>query len=149
MARIHAHTRGKSHSTRPASPTPPSWIDMTSDDVSSLVISLSKEGLSPSEIGLNLRDYHSIPLVKHVTGKSITQLLLEGDLKKELPEDLERLVEKAIGLQRHIRNHNTDHRNVRSLELIEAKIHRISKYYKRTGRLPRDWKYSAMIAQLE
>jgi small subunit ribosomal protein S15 len=149
MARIHAHTRGKSHSTRPASPTPPSWIDMTSDDVSSLVISLSKEGLSPSEIGLNLRDYHSIPLVKHVTGKSITQLLSEGDLKKELPEDLERLVEKAIGLQRHIRNHNTDHRNVRSLELIEAKIHRISKYYKRTGRLPRDWKYSAMIAQLE
>jgi small subunit ribosomal protein S15 len=149
MARIHAHRRGKSHSTRPASPTPPSWIDMTSDDVSSLVISLSKEGLSPSEIGLNLRDYHSIPLVKHVTGKSITQLLSEGDLKKELPEDLERLVEKAIGLQRHIRNHNTDHRNVRSLELIEAKIHRISKYYKRTGRLPRDWKYSAMIAQLE
>jgi small subunit ribosomal protein S15 len=149
MARIHAHTRGKSHSTRPASPTPPSWIDMTSDDVSSLVISLSKEGLSPSEIGLNLRDYHSIPLVKNVTGKSITQLLSEGDLKKELPEDLERLVEKAIGLQRHIRNHNTDHRNVRSLELIEAKIHRISKYYKRTGRLPRDWKYSAMIAQLE
>jgi small subunit ribosomal protein S15 len=149
MARIHAHTRGKSHTTRPASPTPPSWIDMTSDDVSSLVISLSKEGLSPSEIGLNLRDYHSIPLVKPVTGKSITQLLSEGDLKKELPEDLERLVEKAAGLQKHIKNHNTDHRNVRSLELIEAKIHRISKYYKRTGRLPRDWKYSAMIAQLE
>jgi small subunit ribosomal protein S15 len=149
MARIHAHTRGKSHTTRPASPTPPSWIDMTSDDVSSLVISLSKEGLSPSEIGLNLRDYHSIPLVKPVTGKSITQLLSEGDLKKELPEDLERLVEKAVGLQKHIKNHNTDHRNVRSLELIEAKIHRISKYYKRTGRLPRDWKYSAMIAQLE
>jgi small subunit ribosomal protein S15 len=149
MARIHAHTRGKSHTTRPASPTPPSWIDMTSDDVSSLVISLSKEGLSPSEIGLNLRDYHSIPLVKHVTGKSITQLLSEGDLKKELPEDLERLVEKAVGLQKHIKNHNTDHRNVRSLELIEAKIHRISKYYKRTGKLPRDWKYSAVIAQLE
>ena len=149
MARIHAHTRGKSHSTRPASPTPPSWIDMTSDDVSSLVISLSKEGLSPSEIGLNLRDYHSIPLVKPVTGKSITQLLSEGDLKKELPEDLERLVEKAVGLQKHIKNHNTDHRNVRSLELIEAKIHRISKYYKRTGKLPRDWKYSAVIAQLE
>jgi small subunit ribosomal protein S15 len=149
MARIHAHTRGKSHSTRPASPTPPSWIDKTSADISSLVISLSKEGLSPSEIGLNLRDYHSIPLVKPVTGKSITQLLSEGDLKKELPEDLERLVEKAIGLQKHIKNHNTDHRNVRSLELIEAKIHRISKYYKRTGKLPRNWKYSAMIAQLD
>jgi small subunit ribosomal protein S15 len=149
MARIHAHTRGKSHSTRPASPSPPTWSDMTSDDVSSLVISLSKEGLSPSEIGLNLRDYHAIPLVKPITGKTITQLLSDGDVKKELPEDLEHLVEKAIGLQKHIKNHNTDHRNVRSLELIEAKIHRISKYYKRTGRLSRDWKYSAMIAQLE
>lgn len=149
MARIHAHTRGKSHSTRPASPSPPSWLDMTPGEVSSLVISLSKEGLSPSAIGLNLRDSHAIPLVKPITGKSITKLLSDGEVKKELPEDLENLVEKAIGLQRHIKNHNADHRNVRSLELIEAKIHRLSKYYKRSGRLSRNWKYSAMIAQLE
>ncbi|MGC2385489.1 MAG: 30S ribosomal protein S15, partial [Nitrososphaeraceae archaeon] len=114
-----------------------------------LVISLSKEGLSTSEIGLNLRDYHAIPLVKPITGKTITQMLSEGDVKKELPEDLEHLVQKAIGLQKHLKNHNTDHRNIRSLELIEAKIHRLSKYYKRTGRLARNWKYSAVIAQLE
>lgn len=149
MARLHAHTRGKSHSTRPASPSPPTWLDMTPGDVSSLVISLSKKGLSPSEIGLDLRDHHAIPLVKPITGKTITQLLSDGDVKKELPEDLENLMEKAIGLQKHIKNHNTDHRNVRSLELIEAKIHRLSKYYKRSGRLSRNWKYSAVIAQLE
>jgi small subunit ribosomal protein S15 len=122
---------------------------MTPSEVSSLVMSLSKEGLSPSEIGLNLRDHHAIPLVKPITGKTITQLLSDGDVKKELPEDLENLVEKAIGLQKHIKNHNTDHRNVRSLELIEAKIHRLSKYYKRKGRLAKNWKYSAVIAQLE
>ena len=149
MARMHAHTRGKSHSSRPASPSSPSWLKMTSAEVSSLVISLSKEGLSPSEIGLNLRDYHAIPLVKPITGTTITQILSEGDVKKELPEDLEHLVQKAIGLQKHLKNHNTDHRNIRSLELIEAKIHRLSKYYKRTGRLARNWKYSAVIAQLE
>jgi small subunit ribosomal protein S15 len=149
MARIHAHTRGKSHSTRPASPSLPTWLTMTPGEVSSLVISLSKEGLSPSEIGLNLRDHHAIPLVKPITGKTITQLLSDGDVKKELPEDLGNLVEKAIGLQKHIKNHNTDHRNVRSLELIEAKIHRLSKYYKRNGRLSKNWKYSAIIAQLE
>jgi small subunit ribosomal protein S15 len=122
---------------------------MTSAEVSSLVISLSKEGLSPSEIGLDLRDNHAIPLVKPITGKTITQMLSEGDVKKELPEDLEHLVQKAVGLQKHLKNHNTDHRNIRSLELIEAKIHRLSKYYKRTGRLARNWKYSAVIAQLE
>jgi small subunit ribosomal protein S15 len=149
MARMHAHTRGKSHSSRPASPSSPSWLKMTSAEVSSLVISLSKEGLSPSEIGLNLRDNHAIPLVKPITGKTITQMLSEGDVQKGLPEDLEHLVQKAVGLQKHLKNHNTDHRNIRSLELIEAKIHRLSKYYKRTGRLARNWKYSAVIAQLE
>ena len=82
MARIHAHTRGKSHSTRPASPSSPSWVKMTSAEVSSLVISLSKEGLSPSEIGLDSRDYHAIPLVKPITGKTITQMLSEGDVKR-------------------------------------------------------------------
>jgi small subunit ribosomal protein S15 len=99
--------------------------------------------------GLNLRDLHAIPLVKPVTGKTITQVLAENDIKKDMPEDLEHLVQKAIGLQKHLRSHNTDHRNVRSLELIEAKIHRLSKYYKRTGKLPENWKYSAVIAQLE
>ena len=149
MARIHAHTRGKSHSSRPASPSSPSWLKMTPADVSSLVVSLSKEGLSPSEIGLNLRDLHAIPLVKPITGKAITQILLENNIKNDMPEDLDHLVQKAIGLEKHLRNHNTDRRNVRSLELIEAKIHRLSKYYKRTGKLSSNWKYSAVIAQLE
>ena len=66
-----------------------------------------------------------------------------------MPEDLEHLVMKALGLQKHLRAHNSDHRNVRSLELIESKIHRLSKYYKRVGKLNRNWKYAAVIAQLE
>jgi small subunit ribosomal protein S15 len=33
--------------------------------------------------------------------------------------------------------------------LIEAKIHRLSKYYKRIGKLQKKWKYAAIIAQLE
>jgi len=37
---------------------------------------------------------------------------------------------------------------VRSLELIEAKIYRLSKYYKEIGILPQDFKYSAVVAQL-
>jgi small subunit ribosomal protein S15 len=38
---------------------------------------------------------------------------------------------------------------VRSLELIESKIHRLSKYYKKTGKIKKNWKYAAVIAQLE
>jgi small subunit ribosomal protein S15 len=149
MARIHAHTRGKSHSSRPASATSPSWLTKSPDEVSSLIASLAKDGMSSSEIGLTLRDMHGIPLVKPIIGKTITQVLLENDIKRDMPEDLEHLVQKAVGLQKHLRSHNSDHRNVRSLELIEAKIHRLSKYYKQTGKLPNNWRYAAVIAQLE
>jgi small subunit ribosomal protein S15 len=149
MARIHVHTHGKSHSTRPTSKSSPSWLTQSQDQVSALVVKLSKDGLSPSEIGLNLRDHHAIPLVKPVVGKSMTDILTENNIKPEMPEDLEKLLTKALGLQRHLKVHNSDHRNVRSLELVEAKIHRLSKYYKRKDRLPQNWKYAAVIAQLE
>lgn len=149
MARIHAHTRGKSHSTRPSTHTLPTWVSTTSSEVSSLIVQLSKEGLNPSGIGIKLRDEHNIPLSKPILGKSITRILSDNGIAVELPEDLSQLVKKAIGLQKHLRAHNTDRRNIRSLELIEAKIHRLSKYYKGIGRLQRNWKYAAIIAQLE
>jgi small subunit ribosomal protein S15 len=149
MARIHVHTHGKSHSTRPTSKSSPSWLNQSQEQVTALVVKLSKDGLSPSEIGLNLRDQHAIPLVKPVVGKSLTEILADNNIKPEMPEDLEKLVTKALGLQKHLKVHNSDHRNVRSLELVEAKIHRLSKYYKRVERLPQNWKYAAVIAQLE
>ncbi|NOJ27371.1 MAG: 30S ribosomal protein S15 [Nitrososphaera sp.] len=149
MARIHVHTHGKSHSTRPISKAAPSWTNLTADQVSSIVTKLSKEGVSPSTIGNKLRDEHGIPLAKSVTGKTVSQILAENNVKFDMPEDLEILVRKAIGLQKHLRTHNSDSRNVRSLELVESKIHRLSKYYKSLGRIPANWKYAAVVAQLE
>lgn len=149
MARIHVHTHGKSHSTRPTSKAPALWLSLNRDQISDLVLQLAKEGLSPSEIGLRLRDAHGIPLLKPVLGKSMSELLTENNIKSEMPEDLDKLVRKALGLQKHLRVHNSDHRNVRSLELVESKIHRLSKYYKREGKIPKTWKYAAVIAQLE
>ncbi|AIC14651.1 30S ribosomal protein S15 [Nitrososphaera viennensis] len=149
MARIHVHTHGKSHSIRPTSKVAPSWLTTSPDQVSSLVVKMAKDGVSPSVIGLKLRDEHGVPLARSVTGKTVTQVLAENNIKSDMPEDLERLVRKALGLQKHLRAHNSDHRNVRSLELVEAKIHRLSKYYKGIGKLPATWKYAAVIAQLE
>ena len=149
MARIHVHTHGKSHSTRPTSKAPALWLSLNREQISDLVLQLAKEGLSPSEIGLRLRDAHGIPLVKPALGKSMSELLTENNIKSDMPEDLDKLVRKALGLQKHLRVHNSDHRNVRSLELVESKIHRLSKYYKREGRIPKTWKYAAVIAQLE
>jgi small subunit ribosomal protein S15 len=148
MARIHAHTHGKSHSTRPISYNVPSWINQKSE-LSTIILQLSKDGLSPSEIGVRIRDQYGVPLIKPILGKGIIQLLEENNSTPEMPEDLNQLVQKALALQKHLKFHNTDKRNIRSLELIEAKIHRLSKYYKKKGRIPLTWKYAAVIARLE
>jgi small subunit ribosomal protein S15 len=148
MARIHAHTHGKSHSTRPISYNVPSWINQKSE-LSTIILQLSKDGLSPSEIGVRIRDQYGVPLIKPILGKGINQILEENNSTPEMPEDLNQLVQKALALQKHLKFHNTDKRNIRSLELIEAKIHRLSKYYKKKGRIPLTWKYAAVIARLE
>ena len=148
MARAHAHTRGKSHSVRPTSKNAPTWT-IDSQDILKTIVEFGKDGMSPSEIGLRLRDEFAVPLVKPIIGKTISQIMEENGLKRAMPEDLEKLVQKALGLQKHLSVHNSDKRNVRSLELIESKIHRISRYYKRVGRVPRDWKYASVIKKLE
>ena len=149
MGRMHTHRHGKSHSIRPATVRAPSWITLTPAEVEALVIKYSKDGLTPSQIGIKLRDQHSIPLIKPITKKGINQILAENDLRPDMPEDLENIVNKAVGLQKHLKENKGDNRNVRSLELIEAKVHRLSVYYKRIERIPKTWKYKSVVAQLE
>ncbi|HKO63940.1 MAG TPA: 30S ribosomal protein S15 [Candidatus Nitrosocosmicus sp.] len=148
MARTHAHTHGKSHSIRPTSKTTPSWA-IDSQEIIKKIVEFGNDGMSASEIGLRLRDEFAVPLVKPIIGKTITQIMQENDIQKAMPEDLERLVRKALGLQKHLNVHNSDKRNVRSLELIESKIHRLSRYYKNTGKVNKSWKYASVIAKLE
>ncbi len=148
MARTHAHTHGKSHTNRPTSKNAPSWT-IANQEIVSKIVDFGKDGLTASEIGLRLRDEFAVPLVKPILGKTITQVLEENNITKTMPEDLERLLRKALGLQKHLNNHNSDKRNVRSLELIESKIHRLSRYYKKNSKIPQNWKYKAVIAKLE
>ncbi len=149
MGRMHTHRHGKSHSIRPAILRVPSWITLSTKEIEELVVKYTKDGLTPSQIGIKLRDQHAIPLIKIITKKSIGEILEENDLKTEMPEDLENIVNKAVGLQKHLKVNRGDYRNVRSLELLEAKVHRLSVYYKRIGRIPKTWKYKAVVAQLE
>ena len=149
MGRMHTHRHGKSHSIRPSTPRAPSWVTQSPAEIEELVVKYTKDGLTPSQIGIKLRDQHAIPLIKSITKKSMGQILEEHDLKAEMPEDLENIVRKAIGLQKHLKANKGDNRNVRSLELIEAKVHRLSVYYKRIGRISKTWKYKSVVAQLE
>lgn len=147
MARVHAHRKGKSHSTRPLQVNA-IWVRLSKEEIVSLIVKMAKDGLRPSEIGTRLRDEYGIPLVKKMLGKSITRILEDNGIR-EMPEDLNNLLTKAVRLQRHLSIHKGDSNNIRSLELIEAKIHRLAKYYKREGKIPQNWKYKTVIAQLE
>jgi small subunit ribosomal protein S15 len=142
--------KGQSHSTRPARAGPPHWLklDMTPEDIELLVVELAKKGYTPSMIGIILRDQFGIPLVKQVTGKKLTRILEEHDVKLPVPEDLLYLMRKAVNLRRHLEEHPKDYSAKKGLIEIESKIHRLVKYYKRVGKLPRDWKYTPEQAKL-
>lgn len=140
--------KGRSHSTRPVSNRPPSWCSYQPEEVEALIIKLAKEGHSPSRIGTILRDQHAIPLEKQITSKTITQILKDTELAPSIPEDLGNLLKKASKLSVHLEKNKKDLNNKLALQDMEAKIHRLSKYYKRKGVLPQKWKYEPEAASL-
>ncbi len=149
MGRLHTHNHGKSHSIRPVDPKKPDWVKQTNEEIEGLIIKYAKEGMTTSQIGLKLRDQHAIPLVKPIIKKGIKQVLIENKLNPEIPEDLNNIVMKAVNLQKHLRENKSDNRNRRALELVEAKVHRVSTHYKKTGEMDQKWKYKSVVAQLE
>jgi len=140
--------KGKSHSVRPVSKRPPSWCRYEPEEVEALVIKMAREGQSASRIGTMLRDQHGIPLTKPITGKSITSILKEANMAPSLPEDLGMLLRKASRLSTHLEKNKMDLANKRSLQVMEARIHKLSRYYKRKGVLPTDWRYEPRAASL-
>ena len=149
MGRLHTHNHGKSHSIRPIDPKKPEWVKQSNEEIEGLITKYAKEGMTSSQIGLKLRDQHAIPLVKPIINKSITDVLKENKLMPEIPEDLTNIVMKAVNLQKHLKENKSDNRNVRALELVEAKVHRLSTHYKKNGNIDQKWKYKSVVAQLE
>jgi small subunit ribosomal protein S15 len=140
--------KGISHQTRPVTKRPPSWCRYTAEEVEALIMKLAKEGHPPSKIGIILRDQHGVPLAKPITGKSIATILEERKLSSSLPEDLENLLRKAARLHVHYDRNKADLHNKRALQIVEAKIYKLSKYYKKEGVLPPDWKYTPKAISL-
>jgi small subunit ribosomal protein S15 len=140
--------KGRSHSVRPVSKRSPSWCKYEPEEVEALVVKLAREGESASRIGTILRDQHGIPLAKPITGKSITALLEEADLAPSVPEDLDMLLRKATRLSTHLDKNKMDLSNKRSLQVVEARIYKLSRYYKKKGVLPSDWKYQHRVASV-
>lgn len=135
--------RGISHSVRPVSKRPPIWCRYQPEEVEALVVKLTKEGYNPSQIGTVLRDQYGIPLVKYITGRSITKIQKDADVAQPIPPDFESLLRKAARIHAYLEKNPKDLHNRRALQLIEARIRKLAKYYIRKGVLPKDWKYSS------
>ena len=148
MARMHTRRRGKAGSTKPFVTENPFWVPLTAEEIEEKVVELAGNELSTSIIGIRLRDEYAVPSVKLATGKSISKILLDNELEPERPEDIENLMRKAINLSAHLQRNPKDLHNKRAIHLIEAKIRRLVKYYKGTGRLQDDFKYTLDTARL-
>lgn len=145
MVKRRAHAHGRSHSVRPVSRKPPVWSRYEPEEVEALITKLGRDLVPPSRIGLVLRDQHGVPLAKQVTGKSVLQVLREQGVAPSIPEDLQNLMTKAVRLVAHLERNKADSVNKHSLQLIEARVHRLSRYYKRLGLLPPDWSFKAVV----
>ena len=141
MARMYSRRKGKSGSTKPSKITKLSWVRYKPNEIELLIAKLAKEGKTSSQIGLFLRDVYGIPNIKQISGKSITAILKEKNLLSKIPEDLMALIKRSITLRKHLESNKHDMPAKRGLELTESKIRKLVKYYKKTKKLEKDWKY--------
>ena len=148
MARKYSGAKGKAGSKRPVKRSVPSWNRYSAKEVEMLVMKLHKEGQAPSQIGLHLRDLYGIADVRTLCGKSITTIMKEKNVLNPMPEDLMALIKRLIMIKKHLEENKQDKVALRGLQLTESKIHGLVKYYKRTGRLAKDWTYDVNKAKL-
>jgi len=146
MAKMHSRKKGKAGSKKPMAPA--RWVEHKSKEVERLVIKLSKDGLQTAEIGRTLRDQYGIPSVKSVAKKTVSQIIEENNMKKEIPEDLLNLLKRAVVLRDHLEKNKKDYTSKHGLQRLESKIRRLIKYYVKTKRLPPDFVYVPERAKL-
>jgi len=141
MARMYSRRKGKAGSNKPAKPATPMWVRYKDKELELLITKLAKEGKSPSQIGIVLRDTYGIPDSKLITKKQITVILKEKKLLSEIPEDLLALIRRSVDLSKHLEANRKDETAKRGLTITESKIRKLIKYYKKTGKLVSEWNY--------
>merc|ERR1711923_660713 len=146
MVRMHAPGKGISQSALPYRRSVPQWMKLTSDDVKDQIFKLAKKGLTPSQIGVILRDSHGVAQVRFITGNKILRILKSKGLAPDLPEDMYFLIKKAVTIRKHLERNRKDRDAKFRLILVESRIHRLARYYKLTGVLPPTWKYESSTA---
>ena len=140
MARMHSRKKGRAGSKKPYN-RPLVWVRYKPKEIELLIVKLTKEGKTSSQIGMVLRDTYGVPDVRKIEGKKVSKILAERKLLPEIPEDLKALMRKNIIIKKHLEANHKDNFSKRGLGLTESKIRRLVKYYKNSGRLDKSWTY--------
>lgn len=106
----------------------PTWVKMKVDELEKIVVELAKEGKSPAEIGLILRDKHGVPKARLI-GKRIKDILDEKGLTYNSDRQM---IEKKVGkLKEHLAKRNKhDYSASRALTKKLWALQRIEKLQK-------------------
>merc|ERR1711978_486208 len=137
---------GISQSALPYRRSVPQWLKITSDEVKDQIFKLAKKGLTPSQIGVILRDSHGVAQVRFITGNKILRILKGKGMAPQLPEDMYYLIKKAVSIRKHLERNRKDKDAKFRLILVESRIHRLARYYKTKGVLPPTFKYESSTA---
>ncbi len=111
MGRMQCKGKGKgiSSTVTPFKRRSPKWVSHTPKTIVDLIVTMAKKGMSPSQIGVAIRDKEAVPSIKLLTGQKIVRLLKKNGIiivdvgcAPEMPEDIYCLIKKAVNIRRHL-----------------------------------------------
>lgn len=111
MGRMQCKGKGKgiSSTVTPFKRRCPKWVSHTPKTIVDLIVTMAKKGMSPSQIGVLIRDKEAVPSIKLLTGQKIVRLLKKNGTNyikvgcaPEMPEDIYSLIKKAVNIRRHL-----------------------------------------------
>jgi len=77
MGRMQSKGKGKgiSSTVTPFKRRSAKWVLHTPKSINELIVTMAKKGMSPSQIGVSIRDKEAVPSIKLLTGQKIARIL--------------------------------------------------------------------------
>lgn len=145
---MHTKKKGKSGSRKPLIGSASSESGLSTSQIEELIEGYAKQGMDPALIGEKLKREHKVLYLRKATGMRMLEILQKRKLAGEIPSDMLQLMKKAVNMRAHLVKNTRDVHGTVRLGRVESKIWRLSKYYKRTGKLPEGWRYDPRQAEL-
>ena len=110
MAKKKAEENEKLKEAAPKKPAKqtPSWVEYKPKEVEEIIVNLANAGMTPSEMGMSLRDQYGIPSIKNLTGFRVGQILEKHNLQGDIPREMLNLIRKSVTLHRHLGENKKD-----------------------------------------